>query len=292
MNRVIAVAGGKGGTGKTFIAVNVAYLLSERGTVLLIDADVENPTTTIFMKTPPKRVIEIRSFKPVIVEERCTKCGLCIKCCPEHALVLLPSGNILFVEEMCSGCGICKLVCRSNAVVDGKRLDGFYKYYEPNTKLSLIAGELKPGNRRHNTLIAKLIEDHKDLFERYDFVVIDSPPGTAAGVYSTLEYADTIIAVVEPTPLGANDLRKFLTLVKMFGDKKLVVVLNKYGIPGGCYEEISNIVTASKATLFTIPYNKLIIETYIHGDIFVKRHPRSSITSKFRKLVSSLDYTT
>ena len=130
MTKIITVAGGKGGTGKTTVAVNLSYLLSKRGKTILVDADVENPCVpaTIAGRIVVNRIVEVKGFKPVFDYGKCVKCGLCVEKCPEHSLTMLPSGRIIYFETLCSGCSSCMLVCPANAISEGYRLEGLFRF--------------------------------------------------------------------------------------------------------------------------------------------------------------------
>lgn len=291
MRHVIAVAGGKGGTGKTFVATNTAYLLSSRGLkVLVLDADVDNPSTPSLLKPEFTEVKEVTSFKPVIDSSKCTGCGECVRNCHENALALLPGGKVLLIESLCDGCGTCQLVCPVGAIAKGRRVEGIVRYGRVEGGMDLIVGELTPGCRRTAALITKLIEEHKDIFRRYDYVVIDSPPGTGGSLYPIVKYADTIVAVTEPTPLGVSDLRKFLIMLEKHGrgTKHVLVVINKYGLPSKSYGELEHVIKKHGLPYVKIPYSDLVPKSYVRKELIVTKHPKSEVAKSIEEVVNHI----
>ncbi|WFO75024.1 P-loop NTPase [Desulfurococcaceae archaeon MEX13E-LK6-19] len=288
MTKIIVVAGGKGGVGKTFIAVNLAYALYNKGSrVLLVDADVENPSVLTIVKAKITNTIVSKSFRPVINYSVCDGCGICVNYCPEHALVLLPGKKLVFYETLCGGCSVCKLVCPQNAIDEGERREGVFKYGIVDKGFDVIVGELEPGNRRSIVLITKLIEEHKKRFNNYDYVVIDSPPGTGAGLYSILRYATHIVAVTEPTPLGISDLTKFLKLIEAYKENtKTIIVVNKYGLSAKAYKTLEEIITQKRLPYIRIPYTKLVQESYTAGQPLILYNPDPNIISKIEELAN------
>ena len=169
----------------------------------------------------------------------------------------------------------------------GSKVDGVFKYGVVSDYIYVIIGELVPGNRRSENLIVKLIEDHKDMFKNYEYVVIDSPPGTGVGLYSILRYSSHVIAVTEPTPLGVNDLSKFLMLVSKYGGDhmKVLVVINKYGIPGNSYEELRRVIKSKGLNSVEIPYSDDVFRSYLMGKPLIEVYQQSDVVKKLRKII-------
>ena len=286
MSKVIAVAGGKGGTGKTFVALNLACLLSKTHKTLLIDADVENPSIQSVIELNIDNIKSSISFKPKINEEKCQKCGLCVKNCPEHALIMLTSGRIMYFEDLCSGCEVCRMVCPSSAISSEEKIDGVFKYGSFNEKLSIIIGEIKPGNRRSGFMVTKLMEEHKHIYDQYDYVVIDSPPGSGIALLSIIKASNTIIAVTEPTPLGLSDLTKFLALIDKYGHPgtKLIMVINKYGLPGGHHKPLEDIASKRNMPLIKLPYSEDVMISYAEKKPLIDLNPSSPLAKGIAKL--------
>lgn len=270
--KVVTVTGGKGGVGKSLIAVNLAAILNKvfNKRVLVVDVDVENPCTYTFLITRQKERFEVYTFSPKILEERCKMCGLCTQYCPTHALVLIPNKGIMHVESLCEGCAICYYICPHKAIIEDKRIIGKISFLKTQyTNLDLIVGELVPGARQHHEVIEHTIELSKRYWNNYDYVILDTPPGTGKGILISLRCADLIIAVTEPTRLGYHDLLKLYKLIfKM--QKRSLIVINKYGIPHGTYEEIMNFVKNNNLFYHKIPYDVSILRAYTIGKTLVE----------------------
>ncbi len=290
MTNIIAVAGGKGGVGKTLIATNIAVLLSERGKTLLVDADVDNPCVLPSIRgLDPKieKIEEVTRFRPLILQEKCDLCGKCVEACPEHALVLIPGQRLIHIDSLCAGCSVCKLVCEKEAIKEDTVIEGYIKYGKTTKdyNIDLIIGELKPGERRSYVIMSKLLEGHRELFSKYDNVIIDSPPGTGAGVFSVLRNSEKYIIVTEPTRLGIADLKKILQLIEeKFGNRKVVIVVNKANLSPEGVEEIRKL--CSRYTVFEIPYSREIAEYYARGETVVDKV--RDVRKIFEKIVEEL----
>jgi len=285
--KIIAVGGGKGGTGKTVLAVNLAYDLATGGRrVLLVDLDVDNPCTYTFLDAELRACMEVYTYKPRVLEEKCTLCGECIKYCPVHSLVLIPGKKLLFLPSLCEGCLNCMIVCPKKAILEDKAVIGWVKQGTTGS-IDLIVGEAKPGERKTDEVISETLRYALEKADSYDLVVLDVPPGTGKGVYEALKHADLIVAVTEPTRLGLNDLRKFYKLLGMM-NKKSIVVINKYGLKGGVYGELEALIEKFKVRVFKIPYDKHLVEAYISGKIVLEVFPESPSAKAIREIVSEL----
>ena len=264
----VAIVGGKGGTGKTIIAVNIACILSKRGRTLLVDADVDNPCTLNTVRSISSKLLEeryITRFKPLIDQAKCDLCGKCVQVCPEHALAIIPGVKVMLIETLCAGCGCCILTCDRGAIREEQVREAVVRYYKTEL-FDILIGELLPGHRRSYIVITKLIEDNRELLDKYDYVVIDSPPGTGAGVFAILRNIDKIVVVTEPTPLGIADFTKLLKLLKeKFSNKKIIVVINKSTLSEELCKKIEDICLKDSLTCIRIPYSRVVIESYVKG---------------------------
>ena len=290
MTEVISVAGGKGGTGKTLVAVNLAYMLNRDRRTLLVDVDVDNPCTRSFFEVRQLWEKKVLEFRPKINQDLCKLCGTCVRNCPEHALVMIPGKQVMLVEELCAGCGVCRLVCPFNAVEESWIEGGVVKGYETEDGIDLVVGELQPTCRRSPVMILKTLNVVKDLIGKYEYIVMDAPPGADAGIYSIMDYSETILAVTEPTPLGLMDLKKIYRLYQKFfhGRKRFMVIVNKYGLPGGSDQETRRFLEENGIAWTTIPYDDLIVRSYIAGELIVKTHPDSKAADSIREVVKLL----
>jgi len=286
--RIIPVGGGKGGTGKSFVAINIATVLVARGyKVLLVDADVESPIDHMLLSIRRERIREVFGFRPIILPELCNGCGECIEKCPEHALIGKKGETPVLIKELCEGCSICMYVCSVNAIREGKRRFGVI-YRGTNGEIDLIQGEVDVGVKQHIFVTLNTLREASKLFTNYDYVVIDSAPGTGAGVWLTIRDADLVIAVTEPTPLGARDLEIFLRLAQKL-NKTAIVVLNKSGISGGNRDLIVELSGKYSAKLFDVHYDHDALKAYVEGVPIVKAYPESMASRDIRNIVDHIE---
>ncbi len=270
MSKIIAVAGGKGGVGKTIIAVNVALLLSKIGKTIIIDADADNPCVRNTVKSLNVNVVKIEEifrFKPRIIQEKCDLCKKCVEVCPEHALVHIPEpiNKIMLIDTLCAGCSCCKLVCDRDAILEDKVVEGYVRICKIDN-IDLIEGELKPGEKRSYIVMTKILEDYRNLYKKYDYAIIDAPPGTGAGVYSILKNSNIHIIVTEATKLGFNDFMKIMKLIqeKVKSDR-LIVVINKYNLNIEISNQIEEYSRKFTEFIVKIPYSDNIARYYMIG---------------------------
>jgi len=288
--KVIVVTGGKGGTGKTVLAVNLAVALAKLtgGKVLLVDVDVDNPCTYTLLRPELKTVREVKSFRPLIDESKCSLCGLCVEHCMPHALVLIPGHKLLYLETLCEGCAACLHVCPKGAITRGESLVGWVKAWDGGW-ISLIVGELKPGDRRYHEVMEETLEYAAEAWSRgeYSYVIIDTPPGTGKGILFAIKAADIVVAVTEPTRLGLNDLVKLHGLLDKLG-KREIVVLNKYGLPGGVDREIEAFALNKGLAVAKVRYDAVLLKAYVNGLPVVESYPKSPAAVDILKLAKLL----
>ncbi len=286
----LAVAGGKGGVGKTTLAVNLAYGMALRGlSVLLVDADVDNPNDHVSLGLEVRREKEVAVFAPVIDGEACKACGLCAQRCPEHALLAVAGKKPVFFEERCSGCRVCQLVCPNNAISEGRKVLGhIFSAREGN--LHLVGAELRPGEAR-SPLVAKALMDHVAELEDegpYDLVVVDCPPGVGNTLIQALRGADAVLLVTEPTPFGFSTLRLALRAVRKLGLDAYVVV-NRADLPGGKLEAIRGFCSEKGLeVLAEIPYDEAAVEAGVKGVPLVALRPSSPAGRALSGLIDRL----
>jgi MinD superfamily P-loop ATPase len=272
---IIAVASGKGGTGKTSVAVNLA--ISMKG-VQLLDCDVEGPNAHIFLKPRIIRQEPVYRLVPSIKEERCDYCGKCAALCQYHAILVAPK-KVLVFPELCRGCGACILACPQGAIVEGRNKIGTVKEGYSGD-LRIVFGELEVGEPMASPLIRE-VKKHMD--ESKD-AILDAPPGTGCPMIETVKGSDFCILVTEPTPFGLHDLKM---AVKVLEEMKIPhgVVINKVGIGDKkvyeyCHEKGIPI-------LLEIPYEKRIAELYSRGIPFSLEI--SGWSAKFQDLFKNVE---
>ena len=271
---IICVASGKGGTGKTSVAVNLALSV---GNVQLIDCDVEEPNAHLFLHSELDRTEPVYVEIPVVNRELCTNCGACSKFCQYHAIFTTPE-KILVFPELCHSCGGCAIVCPTEAITWEKYGLGVLKFATAED-ITLVYGELEIGK----PMAVPIIKAAKKHIHESKLVLLDSPPGTSCPFVETVRGSDFCILVTEPTPFGLHDLKIAVqvlrTLAVPFG-----IVVNRAGIGDTkvydyCKEEGINI-------LLEIPYQRKIAELYSQGIPFSLEMP--GWTEKFQALYDQI----
>jgi len=274
---IISIASGKGGTGKTTIAVNLALSLP-KGTVQLIDCDVEEPNSHLFLSPSIHQVTSMGIPVPRIDESKCTYCGKCAKVCEYHAIAVILK-NVLVFDELCHGCGACSYLCPEKAIFEVEREIGIVQ--EGNADgVSFVNGVLNVGEPMASPLIRRVKEGiHKDKT-----VILDAPPGTACPVIETVKGSDSCLLVTEPTPFGLNDLELAVGMLEKLGIP-MGIVINKSDIGD---RKVWDYCQAKQIpVLMEIPMDREIAESYSKGIPIVFQKP--SYIQKFRSLFEKME---
>jgi len=232
---IISVASGKGGTGKTTVATNLALSIED---VQFFDCDVEEPNANIFLKAKIDDSENISVSVPVIDKTKCDYCGKCSEFCAYNALAVVPS-DVLVFPELCHSCGGCELVCPNDAVNWHERVVGRIEH-GPANGIDFYHGLLNVGEMQAIPVIKAL----KRKVDRSKNVIIDVPPGTSCPVIESIGGSDYCILVTEPTPFGLHDLKLAIEVVRHMnipfgviinrdgiGDKKVEVYCQNENIP-------------------------------------------------------------
>ena len=269
----IAVASGKGGTGKTLIAVNLALSL---GSVQLLDCDVEEPNDHLLLNPEILKEEPVKLMVPKILEERCDYCGECARFCQFNALFVVGETAMVF-PELCHSCGGCSIVCPRDAIVEEPRQIGKVFTCQAGD-IELIYGELKVGE----ALSVPVISSVKDRMKE-GTVILDSSPGSACPVVETVHGTDFCLLVTEPTPFGLHDLKVATEVVRIL-EIPLGVVVNFAGIGDRAVYEFCE--REGIPILMEIPYDRRIAELYSRGIPFVEKMPEWK--EKFRALAERI----
>lgn len=271
----IAVASGKGGTGKTTVAVNMARVFG--APIQLLDCDVEEPNDHLFLEGSVQ--IQETVFVPVpeVDESLCDACGECGRFCEYHAIVSFGAKPLVF-PELCHGCGGCARVCPQRAISETDRRIGVIETLR-SEHITLIQGRLDVGV----AMAPPLIRAVKARLQNGMPAILDAPPGTACPVIAAIQGADGVVLVTEPTPFGLHDLKLAVDMVRELG-MPLGVVVNRVGIGDDrvhrfCEEQGIPI-------LLEIPDDRRIAEAYSRGELVVEALPK--YRASFSRLIDQL----
>jgi len=264
----IAIASGKGGTGKTTLSTNLAAYLSEYDEVVLSDLDVEEPNSGLFITGNIIHREDKYKMIPEWNEDTCILCGNCQKVCNFHAVIQLGS-NIMVFPELCHSCYACSELCPTSSLPMVQKKMGELVHYKKDN-INFIESRLDIGEEQAVPLIAQTLKFVDDNFSENVVRIFDSPPGTSCPVIEATKDADFIILVTEPTPFGLHDLKLAVETMKEL-KKHFGVVVNRYGIGNDDvidYCEDENIPLLAK-----IPNSRQIAELYSSGKLIYKVIP-------------------
>jgi MinD superfamily P-loop ATPase len=258
---ILSIASGKGGTGKTTVAVNMALSLEN---VQLLDCDVEEPNAHILLQPKIAEATPIYKLVPQIVEERCTYCKQCSTFCAYNAL-FVAAETIMVFPELCHSCGGCSLVCPENAITETQRQVGSIKMGTVKG-IELIYGELQVGE----PIPIPLIKEVKRRINPDKTVLIDAPPGTACPFVASVYPSDYCLLVTEPTPFGLHDVQIAVDVLNKLS-VPYGIIINRAGIGDRKVYEYCN--EKNIPILLEIPYNRTIAHLYSQGTPFVMNMP-------------------
>lgn len=272
---IIAVASGKGGTGKTTIAVNLAYALDRD--VQLLDCDVEEPNAQLFLKGAPLSTEEVTIPIPQIDASLCNGCGECSRFCEYNAIVSYGTMPLVFAD-MCHGCGGCMKVCPPQAIREVDYRIGVIETFSAG-KITLIQGKMDIGA----AMAPPLIRAVKQKTDNRIPILLDAPPGTSCPVITTLRGADFVALVTEPTPFGLNDLILAVETVREM-DLPFGVIINR----SGSGDARVNFYCADEniPILAEIPDDRKIAEAYSRGELIGKVFPEYRLI--FEKIINDI----
>jgi len=259
---IIAVASGKGGTGKTTVSTSLASVWKHP--VLAVDMDVEEPNLHLFLK--PGSVSSETAYLevPLLDKALCKQCGACAELCQFKALSLMGS-HLLVFPDMCHGCGGCMRICPEGALQKGQRELGVVEKGITSDGIPCLTGRLRIGEAMSPPLMGKVRQRmHAQATKESLDIIIDAPPGVSCPAMTAVQDADVILLVTEPTPFGLHDLRLAWLAFRSLG-KPMGIVINRAGlgddrVQAFCQEK-------GLPLLAEIPFRRDIAEHYAHGGI-------------------------
>ena len=259
---IISVASGKGGTGKTTVATNMALAIGSDA--VLLDCDVEEPNAHLFVNPEIKNTETVFTPVPLIDEEKCTYCRKCVEICRFKAIIVVGETTLTF-PELCHSCGGCVVVCPEDAITEtGRELGVAESGY--TGEVTFAHGRLRVGEAMSPPLIKKV----RTFVQSDKINIIDAPPGTSCPVITAMRGTDFVLMVTEPTPFGLHDLKLAVEAVKILGIPHGLVI-NRADMGDDrvkVYAEQENI-----PVLMEIPFDRGIAEAYSRGQLIIDVMP-------------------
>ena len=265
----LGITGGKGGTGKSTVAVLLANQYFKEGKkVVLVDCDVECPNDYLLLGEKLKKPIEkVYTNFPKLDKDKCQKCGLCVKTCKSNAIFQAPGQYPIFIRDLCSGCSACWLVCPHQAIQPEREETGQIFINQLKKNYWLITGMARPGLEETGPVVTqvKKIALKFAQEQKIDFILLDTAAGTHCPVISALLDVDLAYAVTEPTPMGAIDLDLILDLCRKLKIPSQVII-NQADL--GSLKEVQKVVQKYQTKIIKeIPYSKKIVQAYSRGKL-------------------------
>ncbi|ABA88007.1 NTPase, 4Fe-4S-binding protein [Syntrophotalea carbinolica DSM 2380] len=274
----IAIASGKGGTGKTTVATNLAQLAASQGyQVAYIDCDVEAPNGHLFLRPDITSDDTVHVTVPDIDPTRCNHCGVCAHFCQFNALLCLP-GEVLLFPELCHSCGGCQLICPQQCISEREREIGQCQIGKAG-QVDFVSGRLNIGEAKSPPLIHQV----KKQAPETDLMLIDAPPGTSCPVVESLRDCDFVVLVTEPTPFGLHDLTLAAEMVQLLGIP-CGVVINRSAENDEATLAYCN--SRRIPVLACLPDNRKAAEAYSRGELIAQSLP--SFNQPFTTLLERL----
>jgi MinD superfamily P-loop ATPase len=271
---IVAVASGKGGTGKTSVAVNMALSV---GNVQLLDCDVEEPNAHLFLKPKISQTKAVTVLVPVVNEALCNRCGKCSDFCQYNAL-FVGTREVLVFPDLCHSCGGCRIICPAEAISEEPQRIGTLKLGNAGN-VELVYGELDV----QKPMAIPVIAEVKRKIRKDKSVILDSPPGTSCPVIQTVKGSDFCVLVTEPTPFGLHDLKIIVQVLETM-QIPCGVVVNRAGVGDKKVYEFCG--EKNIPVLLEIPYDRRIAELYSRGVPFSLEIPEWK--QKFQSLFETV----
>ncbi|MDX9881634.1 MAG: ATP-binding protein [Prolixibacteraceae bacterium] len=277
----IAIASGKGGTGKTFVSTNLFYAAQKTGEpVTLIDCDAEEPNVTEFISGDVYASQKVFQHIPVIDTEKCTFCGKCHEWCNYKAIVIIPEKKYIRVlEELCHDCGACLAACQFGAITEKEKRVGVVRSMYSGPHAEIIEARSEVGVYSPVPVIKEAIAEANGHF----LSLLDSPPGISCPFIATVVPADFVVLVTEPTPFGLNDLKLSVETLQEIG-KPFGVVINRAGLGN---TEVHDWLNENQIPiLMEIPFDREIARIYSVGRVLSEENPEYE--KRFAELLKNI----
>ena len=280
----IAIASGKGGTGKTTVSVNLYHFVANHITskVQLVDCDVEEPNDLLFFRNAKELTREtIDQMVPRIDNDKCTYCRKCAEWCEYNAIVVIPPVQFAEVNpSLCHSCGACLVACEFDAMKEYPEPIGEVTFYETGIGLGLAEGRLKIGSSMQTMLIKEL---KKRVPDDAEWLLFDAPPGTSCPVVETVSDADYILLVTEPTPFGLHDLTLMVEMLKEI-EQPFGVIINKAGL--GNNEVYEYLKKENIEIIGEIPFDKSYASKYAAGNLLHDISPETE--QRYKEIIEKI----
>jgi MinD superfamily P-loop ATPase len=263
----IAIASGKGGTGKTLIATNLFEIFRKnRDLIQLIDCDSEEPNVAEFIHGSLINSQTVYQHVPNINTSECIFCGKCHEYCSYNAIIYLPMGPFIqAIPELCHDCGACSFMCPTGAITEQKRKLGTINTYQTDNQSEMVELRADIGVYTPVPILKKALQN----ISHTKITLFDSPPGISCPFIATAEHADYLILVTEPTPFGLNDLKLTVETLREL-QKPFSVIVNRAGLGNDdVYQYLDN---EKIPLLMNIPFDKNIARIYAEGKLLVKEN--------------------
>ena len=260
----IAVTGGKGGTGKSTVAVSLAVELAKERKTLLIDADSDCPNDHLILSVKRKKDRDIYQVIPKWDFGKCTKCGECAKVCKQNAIVFVKGKYPAFVQDVCIGCKACVVACPTGAIGTSKKKIGTI-YTGGNYGVDLVSGELKMGEMASGEVVAEVKKRGEEVAKTLgsEIIMTDSAAGIGCPVIASISGSDYVVAVTEPTPSALHDLKRVLYIADHF-QIPYGIVINKSDLDKGFRKKIERFARKNTIPILgRIPYRQSFVNSAI-----------------------------
>jgi MinD superfamily P-loop ATPase len=280
---IIAVASGKGGTGKTTIATGLALSLAADYSPppLFLDCDVEAPNAHLFLHPDFNEQREVGLLVPTIDESKCTHCGKCAEVCQYHAIAVLGRKTLVF-PQLCHGCGSCTALCPEKAITETPARMGVIERGQARDAISFARGLLDVGQPMAVPIIRQLKKWAIPQPEQLE--IVDAPPGTSCPVVESMRGADFILLVTEPTPFGLHDLRLTVEVAREL-NIPAGMVINRDGLGDARVDEFCQ--SEGIPVLMRVPFERTIAEGVARGKTLIEIYPEYG--DQFRKMFTKIE---